>query len=81
MLTDFAIYHVGTWHAGAFPKDEGATHVVTYDQRSHAYNIPPEDVAAFPEWVAIQWETGDLRDNDESASDYLDRIGVSIRQI
>lgn len=78
-MTDFGLYHVGTWRAGEMPNAENATHIVTYDQRSRAYQIEPGDYADFVEWVAVQWETGDLREDDESAADYLDRIGVDVR--
>ena len=78
-MTNFGFYCVGSWRAGEMPKAENATHIVTHDQRSYAYTIKPDDYADFIEWVAVQWETGDLREDDESAADYLDRIDVDVR--
>lgn len=79
-MTDFAIFFEGSWRDGQPAADTHATYVVWYDQKHTAYRVARRDYDDFIEWVAVQWETSDLRDveNDETASDYLDRIGVQV---
>jgi hypothetical protein len=81
-MTDFALCHEGTWRDGEAPKLSGATYVVHHDQRSRAYHIERFQFAEFLDWVAIQWEIDrDPRGDDEPAQDYLDRIGVTVREM
>jgi hypothetical protein len=89
--TDFSAYFVAKWKDGAFPKAVDGNTVVNYDQTNHAYDIAAEDMAAFVEWVADNWQS----DNDprglwdeaaedmvaEAAQDYLDRRGISVREV
>ena len=81
-MTDFALNHEGKWRDGEAPKISGATYVVSYDQTNHAYHIKKSDYDQFVEWVAENWETdSDPRDDYEDASDYLDRISCSVREV
>lgn len=81
-MTDFGLYHEGTWRDGEAAKISGATYVVNFDQRNRAYHIGRDQYDDFVEWVAQTWET-DIRprEDDEDAADYLDRIGCSIREV
>lgn len=81
-MTDFALYHEGNWRDGEMPKISGATYIVNYDQRNRAYYVQKDEYEDFIEWVAQNWEIDrDPREDDEEAGDYLDRIGVSIREV
>lgn len=80
-MTDFALYHEGSWKDGQIPKINGATYIVSYDQTNNAYHIEKDEYDDFIEWVAIRWERDcEPRDDDEEASGYLDRIGCSVRE-
>ena len=46
-MTNFNLNCVGTWRDGEVPKDRGATHVVNYDQKNHAYKIQPDEYDDF----------------------------------
>jgi hypothetical protein len=69
---------------------EGNT-VVRHDETNHAYDIAADDMADFLDWVANTWETDHMpqcyceeaEDNwvAETTQDYLDRCGISIRQV
>jgi len=84
-MTDFSIYHKGNWRDGQVPKTDGATHVVYSDTRHYAYDVPPDEVGDFLEWVADTFPT----DNDPmygvafdgSVQEYLDFIDVSVREV
>lgn len=88
-MIDFAVFHIASWKDGAFPKARPGNTVVKYDQTNRAYDVDADDMAAFIEWVAQNWESDnqprgfwdDATETmtDEAAQDYLDRIGVSIR--
>lgn len=81
-MTDFALYNEGSWKDGQMPSISGATYVVHYDTTSRAYHIQKDDYDDFIEWVARKWEIDRApRNEDEEASEYLDRIGVSIREL
>lgn len=83
-MTDFALYHVGDWRNGEAPKLRTATYVVNYDQRNRAYQIDRDQYDDFIQWVAEKWELeNEPHDTDagETCADYLDRIGVSIREL
>ena len=81
-MSDFTLYHEGTWRDGQIPKVSAQTYVVHYDATNHAYHIEIDQHADFVEWVAQKWEIDvEQRDDDEDASEYLDRIGVSIRKL
>jgi len=81
-MTDFALYHEGKWRDGEMPKISGATYIVNYDQTNQAYHIKKSDYDDFIEWVASNWETDyTQRDENEDASDYLDRLGCSVREV
>ena len=84
--TDFSAYFVAKWKDGQLPKAADGNTVVNYDQTSHAYDIAADDMPEFVEWVANNWQSdNDPRgmddDANESAQDYLDRRGISIRTI
>jgi hypothetical protein len=90
--TDFSAYFVAKWTDGQMPKAVEGNTVVNYDQTKHAaYDIASEDMVDFLEWVANTWETDnrlrgfwDEATEDmvaEAAQDYLDRCGISIRQV
>ena len=79
-MTDFALYFEGKWRDGQLPKIKGATYIVSYDQTNTAYHIEKDKYDDFIEWVAVQWETGDLRGEEEEAADYLDRIGCVVKE-
>ena len=81
-MTDFALYHKGTWRDGELPKISGATYVVNYDQRNRAYHIQKDEYDEFIEWVAQNWEIDRTpREDNEDAGDYLERIDVLVREI
>lgn len=80
-MTDFALNHEGQWRDGEMPKITAATYIVNYDQKNTAYHIQKSDYEDFIEWVAVTWETDyKPREDDEEASEYLDRIGASVRE-
>lgn len=81
-MTDFSMYHTGDWRDGEIPKVNTSIVVVNYDTRNRAYAVPKDELDEFSEWVAQKWEIDrDPREEDEEAGDYLDRIGVSIRDL
>jgi len=89
--TDFSVYFVAKWKDGQMPKAASGNTVVNYDQTNHAYDIAAEDMPAFIEWVANTWQSdteprGFLDEDaeemtDEDAQDYIDRRGISVRQV
>ena len=89
-MIDFSAYFVARWNDGQMPKARPGNTVVSYDQTNSAYDIAEDDMAEFIEWVAQNWEIDrdprgfwdDATDTmtDEPAADYLDRIGVTVRQ-
>lgn len=81
-MTDFAMYHCGRWKAGEGPNVTTRIYVVTYDQTSKAYAISDGDVGDFFDWVAMRWQLdNEPQGVDETAVDYLDRIGCSITDL
>jgi hypothetical protein len=75
--TDFSAYFVAKWNDGQMPKARPGNTVVSYNQSNVAYDIADSDMPDFVEWVAWEWWIDrDPRDDDEPASEYLDRIGV-----
>lgn len=84
-MTDFALCHKADWRDGQIPKTDGATHVVYQDTRHRAYAIPADEVDEFYEWVASVF-SGDNdpmfgADFDGDIHEYLDEIGVSVREL
>ena len=89
--TDFSAYFVAKWRCGQMPKAVEGNTVVHYDQTNHAYDISADDMAEFVEWVANNWQSDyeprgfwDEAAQDmvaEAPQDYLDRCGISIRQV
>jgi hypothetical protein len=83
-MTDFALYHEGQWRDGEMPKISGATYIVSQDTRNHAYRIQKDEYDGFLEWIAGKF-SGDNDpmfgvDFDGDISEYLDEIGVSVRE-
>lgn len=89
-LDDFSARFVAKWKDGQMPKGKPGNTVVNYDQNNHAYDIAPEDMPDFLEWVANTWDNGtDPRGfwdegaevvHPEVARDYLDRRGITVRE-
>lgn len=85
----FSCDFVATWKDGQMPRAAAGNVVVNYDQTNHAYEIDDDDMDDFIEWVADNWQSDyDPREfvtvgsDDmvaESAQEYLDRRGISIR--
>lgn len=87
-MIDFASKHITRWKDGAFfdyseAAEDGRVVIVWYDQKNDAYRVDPAEHDAFLEFVAIHWS----RDNEpqdieagEIDTDYLNRIGVTIRE-
>lgn len=81
-MTDFALYYCGQWKAGQNPHFEVSVYTVTYDGKTRAYAVPGSDIDGFRSWVAATWASDDqCQWWGESDSDYLDRIGVTIRKV
>ena len=76
--------HMGSYKDGAFPSYKKAPKLyrVNYDQRNDVYLVPDGEYWDFIDWVAQHWEDVIIYPCvDESAQDYLDRIGVSVFEI
>jgi hypothetical protein len=88
---DFGWAFVAKWRQGEMPRArEGNTVVADHDGNFLAYDIEPDAMAEFVEWVAANWEsdrkprgwndeTGEQF--DESAQAYLDRRCIAISTI
>ena len=76
---DFGLTYVSQWRDGDMPMIKNGTVVVSYDTRNMAYAIDEEELPLFKKWVAENWGSErDLWEDDESADDYLERIGARI---
>lgn len=80
-MTDFAIYHEGSWRDGQPSKISGATYIVSYDTWKRAYHIQREDYDSFIWWVAqvLGDDERHLQD-DEEPDEFLERIGATVRE-
>jgi len=79
-LIDFSAHHRATWRDGEMPRAMTGDTVVSHDQRSRAYAIDAADAAAFIDWVADLWQSdNEPREDDETATAYLDRRGITVR--
>ena len=78
-MFDFAYHHLGNWRRGSYPTEKPLFVVVSYDMKNSAYSIPQHTISEFYEWVACRWELDNSpMEFDESAQDYLERIGVRV---
>ena len=81
-MTDFANNFTAKFRDGAFPDMKGATAIVNYDQNNFCYDVTAEEMPAFIEWVALQWEDeDDAQEPEESVQEYLNRIGVTVKRV
>ena len=80
-MTDFGYRHKGSWRDGEAKKFGPKTYCVSYDQKNDIYVVDQDEYDEFMEWVAVTWERSDqFMNENESAVDYLDRIGVTVSE-
>lgn len=80
-MTNFAHYACGFWRDGQMPAIT-PVFIVSYDQKNHAYQVARDEYDAFVQWVAQTWARDDeVRGDEESNTDYLERLGVTIREL
>ena len=78
-MFDFAYQHLGNWRRGSYPIEKPLFVVVSYDMKNAAYSISRHTISEFYEWVADRWALDNSpMEPDESAEDYLERIGVRV---
>ena len=84
-MTDFALYHEGQWRDGELPKISGATYIVSHDTRHHAYHIQKDEYDDFLHWVGSKFSSDYdpmfSLDFEGDIDEYLDEIGVSVREV
>ena len=84
-MTDFALYHEGSWRDGEIPKITARIYVVSYDTRHDAYVVQNKKYAEFLEWLASIYQdmgAGERQIDEygeyEDAEDFLERIEVNV---
>lgn len=82
--TDFAMDFCGEWRDGEMPKITKKVMLVSHDQTTKSYAVDADQMDNFKEWVAGLWASDNDPmfgvDFDGDVDEYLDEIGVNVRE-